>query len=53
MKKTLMEKNIPLKVIKTKNSYIIVCNFDKPIGKKLVMLLDQVISLIEEDPSQD
>ena len=53
MKKSLMEKNIPLKIIKTPTKYIIVCNFNKPIGKRIVRLLDRVMDLIEDDVSKD
>jgi len=53
MKKTLMEKGVPLKIIQKEDKYVVVLNFNKPVGKKLVKLLVELIDLIEGDVSED
>lgn len=51
--KTLMEKNVPLKIIEKNNKFIVVLNFQRPVGRKMVKLLGELLDLIKKDVSED
>ena len=51
--KTLMEAGIPLKIIEKGNKYVVVLNFKKPIGKKMIKLISDLLDLMENNVSED
>ena len=51
--KSLLEKGVPFKIIEKGDKFIVALNFEKPIGRKMLKLITDLLNLMEKDVSED